>query len=100
VRSSLRAELIVELQIQDSVVAGRTPLELAYVVAGGAAGWVLLQLPGPFMVRAAVAALLAITAATFAFVRVAGQDLTTWGFVLGRYLATGRIAPYGSCDPR
>ncbi|MEO6858219.1 MAG: hypothetical protein ABI323_06485 [Solirubrobacteraceae bacterium] len=98
-RSSLRAELIVELQVQDNIVAGRTPLELAYVVAGGAAGWALLQLPGPFLLRAALAAVLAAAGAALAFLRVAGQDLTSWGFALGRYLAAGRIALYGSRDP-
>ncbi len=99
-RSSLRAELVVELQIQDSIVAGRTPLELTYLLAGGAAGWLLLQLPGPFMVRVALATALASAGAALAFVRVAGQDLVTWCFAIGRYLMSDRLALYGSSDPR
>ena len=99
-RSSLRAELVVELQVQDSIVAGRTPLELAYLLAGGTGSWMLLQVPGPVLVRLALATAVASAAAALAFVRVAGQDLTTWGVALGRYLVGSRLAVYGSSDPR
>ncbi len=93
--SSLRAELIVELQIKDSIVAGRTPLELSYLLVAGAAGWVLLQIPGPIVVRVALAALLAAAGAAFAFLRVAGQDLATWCAALARYVLASRLAVYG-----
>jgi hypothetical protein len=99
VRSSLRAELIVELQVQDSIVAGRTPLELTYLLAGGAGSWMLLQVPAPFLVRLALATALASAAAVLAFARIAGHDLTTWCVVLVRYLAGSRLAVYGSSDP-
>ncbi len=99
-RSSLRAELIVELQVQDSIVAGRTPLELSYLLVGGASGWLLLQLPGPLVVRVALAALLAAAGAALAFLRVAGQDLTTWCAALTRYVLASRIAVYGPSHPR
>jgi len=99
VRSSLRAELVVELQVQDSILAGRTPLELTYLLAGGAGGWMLLQLPGPPLVRASLAVALAAAAAALAFVRFAGQDLTSWCVALGRYLVGSRLAVYGPSDP-
>ena len=98
-RSSLRAELVVELQVQDSIVAGRTPLELTYLLAGGAGGWMLLQLPAPLLVRVGLAVLLASAAAALAFVRLAGQDLTSWCVALGRYLVGSRLAVYGSGNP-
>ncbi len=99
-RSSLRAELVVELQVQDSIVGGRTPLELTYLLAGGAGSWMLLQGPGPIHIRLALATALACAAAALAFLRVAGQDLTTWCVALVRYLVRNRLAVYGSSDPR
>jgi hypothetical protein len=99
-RSSLRAELVVELQVQDSIVAGRTPLELTYLLAGGAGSWMLLQIPAPIVIRLAIATALALAAAALAFVRIAGQDLTTWCVALTRYLVGSRLALYGSGDPR
>ncbi len=98
--SSLRAELIVELQIQDSIVAGRTPLELSYLLVAGAAGWALLQIPGPLAVRVALAALLAAAGAALAFLRVAGQDLASWCVALIRFVLASRLAVYGSGHPR
>ena len=98
--SSLRAELIVELQIQDSIVAGRTPIELSYLLVSGAAGWLLLQLPGPFVVRLCLVALLAAAGAAFAFVRLAGQDLTSWCLALVQYALASRLALYGASRPR
>ncbi len=98
--SSLRAELIVELQIQDSIVAGRTPLELSYLLAAGTAGWALLQLPYPLVVQVGLAALFAVAGAALAFVRVAGQDLTSWCIALVRYALTSRLAVYGPSHPR
>lgn len=98
--SSLRAELIVELQIQDSIVAGRTPLELSYLLAAGTAGWALLQLPYPFVVQVGLAALFAAAGAALAFVRVAGQDLTSWCAALVRYALASRLAVYGPSHPR
>lgn len=99
-RSSLRAELLVEFQIQDSIVAGRSPLELAYLLVGGAAGWTVFQMPGPLVVRSVlVSALLAVSAA-FAFVRVAGQDLTAWSLAIARYVAEPRRALYGPSHSR
>src|SRR5207244_8506798 len=95
VPSSLRAELIVELQIQDSIVAGRTPLELSYLLAAGMAGWAILQLPYPLVVRVGFAALFAVAGAALAFVRVAGQDLTSWCAALVRYALASRLAVYG-----
>lgn len=97
-RSSLRAELVVELQVQDSIVAGRSPLELTYLIAGGAGSWMLLQVSAPFLVRLGLAAGLASAAAALAFARIAGHDLTTWCVVLLRYLAGSRLAVYGSRD--
>ena len=99
-RSSLRAELVVELQVQDSIVAGRTPLELTYLLAGGAGSWMLLQVPAPLLVRLALATALASAAAALAFLRIAGQDLTTWYLALARYLVGNRLAVYGSSDSR
>jgi hypothetical protein len=99
VRSSLRAELVVELQVQDSIVAGRTPLELTYLLAGGAGSWMLLQVPAPIVIRLAMATALALAAAALAFMRIAGQDLTTWCVALTRYLVGSRLALYGSGDP-
>ena len=99
-RSSLRAELVVELQVQDSIVAGRTPLELTYLLAGGAGSWMLLQLPAPILIRLALATALASAAAALAFARIAGQDLTTWSFALVRYLVGTRLAVYGPSAPR
>ncbi len=64
--SSLRAELIVELQVQDSIVAG----------------------------------LFAAAGAALAFVRVAGQDLTSWCAALVRYALASRLAVYGPSHPR
>ena len=98
--SSLRAELIVELQVQDSIVAGRTPLELSYLLAAGTAGWALLQLPYPLVVRVGFAALFAVVGAALAFVRVAGQDLTSWCAALVRYALASRLAVYGPSHPR
>jgi hypothetical protein len=100
VRSSLRAELLVEFQIQDSIVAGRSPLELAYLLAGGAAGWTVVQLPGPLLVKSAVALALLAASGALAFVRVAGQDLTAWCLAIARYLGTPRLALYGPGHPR
>ncbi len=100
VPSSLRAELIVELQIQDSIVAGRTPLELSYLLAAGTAGWALLQLPYPLVVQVGLAALFAVAGAALAFVRVAGQDLTSWCAALLRHALASRLAVYGPSHPR
>ena len=83
--SSLRAELIVELQVQDSIVAGRTPLELGYLLVAGTAGWALLQLPYPLVVQVGLAALFAVAGAALAFVR---------------YALTCRLAVYGPSHPR
>ena len=99
-RSSLRAELVVELQVQDSIVAGRTPLELTYLLAGGAGSWMLLQVPAPIVIRLAMATALAAAAAALAFMRIAGQDVTTWCVALTRYLVGSRLALYGSGDSR
>ncbi len=99
-RSSLRAELLVELQIQDSIVAGRSPLELAYLLVGGAAGWTVFQMPGPVLVRSVLASTLLAASAAFAFVRVAGQDLTAWWLAIARYLGAPRLALYGPGRPR
>ena len=91
---------MVELQVKDSIVGGRTPLELTYLLAGGAGSWMLLQGPGPIHIRLALATALAGAAAALAFLRVAGQDLTTWCVAVVRYLACNRLAVYGSSDPR
>jgi len=93
--SGIRAELLVELQIQDSIVAGRSPMELTYLLVGGAAGWTVFQLHGPLLVRTILALSLAAAGAAFAFVRLAGQDLTTWGLAVLRYFTAPRVALYG-----
>ncbi len=98
-RSSIRAELLVELQIQDSIVAGRSPLELAYLLVGGAAGWTVFQIHAPLVMRTVLALALAATGATFAFVRLGGQDLTTWGLAIMHYFTASRVALYGPSHP-
>ncbi len=95
-RSSLRAELLVELQIQDSIIAGRSPLEFTYLLIGGAAGWTVFQIPGPIFVRALLASALVAAGTAFAFLRLGGQDLTAWGVAIARYLAAPRLALYGA----
>jgi hypothetical protein len=95
VRSSIRAELLVELQIQDSIIAGRSPLELGYLLVGGAAGWTVFQIPGPLLVRTVAAVAFVGSGAAFAFVRLGGQDLTTWCFAVLRYFTAPRVALYG-----
>jgi hypothetical protein len=99
-RSRLRAELLVELQIQDSILAGRSPLELTYLLAGGAAGWTVLQVPAPLVVRGLLAAIVIGVAAAFAFLRVAGLDLTAWCFAVFRFLASPDVVVYGPSLPR
>ncbi len=93
--ASLRAELIVELRIQDSIVAGRSPLELSYLLIGGAAGWSVFQSAAPFVVRASLAMLLVVLGAALAFGRIAGQDLTAWIVAVGRFLISPKVAVYG-----
>ena len=94
-RSSLRAELLVELQIQDSIIAGRSPLEFTYLLIGGAAGWTVFQIPGPIVVRALLALALVAAGTAFAFLRLGDQDLTAWGVAIIRYLSAPRLALYG-----
>ncbi len=98
--SGVRAELLVELRIQDSIVAGRSPLELAYLLAGGAAGWTVFQIPAPLLARTVAAVALLATSAGFAFLRLGGQDLTTWCLAVLRYATTPRVALYGPGHPR
>jgi hypothetical protein len=95
VRSSLRAEVLVELQIQDSIMAGRSPLELAYLLIGGAAGWSFFQIPAPLVMRIVMASAVIAAGLGLAFVRVAGQDLTAWCLALIRYVMAPRLALYG-----
>ncbi len=99
-RSSIRAELLVELQIQDSIVAGRSPLELIYLLVGGAAGWTVFQIHGPVLVRTAIASALIATGAAFAFLRLGGQDLTSWFLAVVRYATASRLALYGPSNSR
>ncbi len=99
-RSSLRAELLVELQIQDSIIAGRSPLEFVYLLIGGAVGWTVFQVPGPIFIRAAVASALVAIGTAFAFLRVGEQDLTAWCSAIARYLTAPRLALYGASRSR
>ncbi len=99
-RSSIRAELLVELQIQDSIVAGRSPLELTYLLVGGAAGWTVFQIPGPLLLRTLLASALIATGAAFAFVRLGGQDLSSWCLAVLRYVTAPRLALYGPSHSR
>jgi hypothetical protein len=95
VPASLRAELTVELRIQDSIVAGRSPLELTYLLISGAAGWTVFQSPGPVILRGALALLLVAVGTALAFGRIAGQDLTAWCLAVGRFLISPKVAVYG-----
>jgi hypothetical protein len=95
VPASLRAELTVELRIQDSIVAGRSPLELTYLLISGAAGWTVFQSPGPVILRGSLALLLVAVGAALAFGRIAGQDLTAWFLAVGRFLISSKVAVYG-----
>jgi hypothetical protein len=76
-------------------VAGRSPLELSYLLIGGAAGWSVFQSAAPFVVRASLAMLLLVLGTALAFGRVAGQDLTSWILAVGRFLISPRVAVYG-----
>ncbi len=94
--SGLRAQFLVELRIEDSIVAGRSPLELSYLLIGGAAGWTIFQAPGPFILKAPTALFLVALGAAFAFGRIAGRDLTAWSLAIVRFLTGPRVMVYGA----
>jgi len=96
VRSGLRAQVLVELRIEDSIVAGRSPLELSYLLISGAAGWTIFQAPGPLILKALAALFLATLGAAFAFGRIAGRDLTGWSLAIIRFLVEPPVAVYGA----
>ncbi len=93
--SGLRAQFLVELRIEDSIVAGRSPLELSYLLIGGAAGWTILQAPAPLILRASAALFLVALGAAFAFGRIAGRNLTEWSVAIVGFLTGPRVMVYG-----
>jgi hypothetical protein len=84
------------LELRDVLVWGLGAIDLACLAAGGiCAWWLYLAVPGPLVLRIAVAAPFAAIGGALAVVRIEDRSLREWLLAVLAYVARPRRHVYG-----